>query len=365
MLKIRIIELEQEIPVYDVTVQDNENFFANGVLVHNCAEIAIPTKPFDSVKDLYEDYKEGAGEIGLCSLGGIVVSNIESDEMYADVAYYALKMIDVCIHKSDYVFKNLEDTAKARLSAGVGIMGLAHLMAKHHKKFDTLEGRNFVHELAETHMWHLINASLKLGQELGNAPWINKTAWPQGWLPIDTYERRVDQIVSVENKRDWESLRKQIVANGGIRNSVVSALMPGESSSLSSGTTNGPYPIREISIMKTNDTGVNYWVAPEGTKLKKHYQSAWDIPSSDMIKFYAIWQKWTDQAISSDLYVNIKGSDKISSSTMIADYLDIVKFGLKTRYYINSNTSNGVDLTTEENAVGEIAETGECESCKL
>jgi ribonucleoside-diphosphate reductase alpha chain len=211
----------------------------------------------------------------------------------------------------------------------------------------------------------LINASLKLGQELGNAPWMHKTSWPTGWLPIDTYERRVDQIVTVENKRDWESLRKSIIENGGIRNSVVHALMPGESSSLSSGTTNGPYPIREISIMKTNDTGVNYWVAPEGTKLKKYYQSAWDIPSLDMIKFYAIWQKWTDQAISSDLYVNIKGSDKISSSTMITDYLDIVKYGLKTRYYINSNTSNGVDLTTEENAVNDLDENGECESCKL
>lgn len=330
-----------------------------------CAEISIPTKAFSSVKELYEPYEEGGPEIGLCSLAGIVVSNVESDEMYADVAYYALKMIDVCIHKSDYVFKNLDDTAKSRLSAGVGVMGLAHQMAKNHKRFDTQEGRDFVHEMAETHMWHLINASLKLGQELGNAPWMHKTSWPTGWLPIDTYERRVDQIVSVENKRDWESLRKKIIANGGIRNSVVNALMPGESSSLSSGTTNGPYPIREISIMKTNDTGVNYWVAPEGTKLKKYYQSAWDIPSLDMIKFYAIWQKWTDQAISSDLYVNIKGSDKISSSTMITDYLDIVKYGLKTRYYINSNTSNGVDLTTEENAVSESEETGECESCKL
>src|SRR5205085_2663653 len=155
---------------------------------------------------LYQPYKENNGEIGLCSLAGIIVSNIESDEQYAEVAYYALKMIDVCVHKSDYVFKNLEDTAKARLSAGVGVLGLAHLMAKKGMKFSCQEGRDFIHEQFESHMWHLCNASLRLGKELGNAPWMHKTKWPEGWLPVDTYEKRVDELVTVENKRDWENL---------------------------------------------------------------------------------------------------------------------------------------------------------------
>jgi ribonucleoside-diphosphate reductase alpha chain len=194
-----------------------------------CQEINIPTAPYKTVEELYHPYQEGNGEIGLCSLAGVIVSNIESDEQYAEVAYYALKMIDVCIHKSNYVFKNLEDTAKARLSAGVGVLGLAHLMAKNNLKYSTLEGRNFIHTLFETHMWHLINASLKLGKELGNAPWIHKTKWPEGWLPIDTYEKKVDELVTVDYKRDWETLRKAIIENGGIRNSVVAAHMPGES----------------------------------------------------------------------------------------------------------------------------------------
>lgn len=194
-----------------------------------CQEINIPTKKYSSVEELYQPYQEGNGEIGLCSLSGIIVSNIESDEQYADATYYALKMIDVCIHKSDYVFKNLEDTAKARLSAGVGVLGLAHLMAKKNVKYSTQEGRDFIHTLFETHMWHLINASLRLGKELGNAPWIHKTRWPEGWLPIDTYEKRTDELITVGYKRDWESLRQAIIDNGGIRNSVVAAMMPGES----------------------------------------------------------------------------------------------------------------------------------------
>lgn len=342
-----------------------------------CAEIGIPTKSFKSVEELYRKYKEGDGEIGLCSLGGIIVSNIESDEQHGDVAYYALRMIDVCIHKSDYVFPNLAHTAKSRLSAGVGILGLAHLMAKEGYDYDTQEGRNFIHTLSETHAWHLINASLRLGKELGNAPWMHKTAWPEGWLPIDTYEKRVDELVTVGNLRDWESLRKQIIENKGIRNSVLVAHMPGESSTIAAGTTNGPYPIRELYIMKTNDTQVNHWAAPDGTKLRKNYQSAWDVSTTDMIKVYSIMQKWTDQGISADLFVRIQGDQKISSTDIVQDYLDMVKYGMKTRYYVNSLTSEGVDLTKSENAVSQaptkpaeptIEQLGDddyCESCAL
>ncbi len=316
-----------------------------------CAEIALPTKAFTCVADLYREYREGDGEIGLCSLAGVIVSNIESDEQYAEVAYYALKMIDVCIHKSDYVFPTLAHTAKSRLSAGVGILGMAHLMAKEGKRYDTQDGRDFIHTLSETHAWHLINASLRLGKELGNAPWMHKTKWPKGWLPIDTYQKKVDELVTTKNQRDWESLRAKIVENGGIRNSVLIAHMPGESSTIAAGTTNGPYPIRELYIMKTNDTGVNHWAAPDGTKLAKKYQSAWEISTSDMIKVYAIMQKWTDQAISADLFVDLRGDRKIASSAIIQDYLDMVKYGMKTRYYVNSLTSEGVDLTKSETAV--------------
>lgn len=217
-----------------------------------CAEIALPTKGYKSVSELYQPYEEGNGEIGLCNIGGIIVSNIETDEQYAEVAYYTLKMIDFGIHHSSYVFKNLEDTAKARLNAGVGMLGLAHLMAKRNKKYSTQEGKNFIHEVSETHAWHLYNASLRLGKEKGNAAWMHKTKWPEGWLPIDSYNKKVDELVTVGNKRDWESLRKAIVANGGLRNSVCVAHMPGESClkfDTKIKTEHGDLDFREIALL--------------------------------------------------------------------------------------------------------------------
>jgi ribonucleotide reductase alpha subunit len=356
--------------VFDITVEDNHNFFANDILVHNCQEIALPTKPFNSVEELYKPYEEGGGEIALCNIAGVVVSNIESDEQYAEVAYYALKMIDVGIHKSTYIFRNLEDTAKSRLNAGVGVLGLAHLMAKKGHKYSTQDGRNFIHETFETHAWHLYNASLRLGKEKGNAPWMNKTLFPEGWLPIDTYEKKVDQLVTVENKRDWESLRSKIVENGGIRNSVCVAHMPAESSSLSAGTTNGVYPIRDYDLIKTNDTMVLNYVVPDATKLRDKYEIVWSIDTQDLIKCYAVMQKWTDQAISVDLYRKLQGADRVGTAEMIEIYLSLVKYGIKTRYYQNSLTAKGISLDNTQQPVQEelqqeAPDDGICESCSL
>lgn len=350
------------------TCNMNRHTPLNGVVYQSnlCQEILINTLPFSSVEELYkEEYEDGDGEIGLCSLSGVVISNIHGDEQHADCAYYCLKMIEYALDNADYPFPNLRNTAQARRNAAVGIMGLAHWMAKNNQKYDTIEGRNAIHELFETHYYHLVHASLKISKEKGIAKWMHKTQWPNGWLPLDTYEKNVDSLVTVDNKRDWESLRKKIIQNGGIRHSVLCAMMPGESSSLGSGTSNSVYPVRDLYILKTNDTQVNHWAAPDGTKLKNKYQMAWTISTSDMIKCYAVMQKWVDQGISADLYVNMKGDTKVSSSQILQDYLDMMKYGMKTRYYVNSNTSSGVkiDSTVEEESIDDEQEI--CESCSL
>src|SRR5690606_17892504 len=118
-------------------------------------------------------------------------------------------------------------------------------------------------------------------------------------------------------KRDWADLSRRIVENGGIGFSVCVSHMPAESSSISGGTTNGIYPIRDFYLNKTNETLSISYVVPDSTKLKDKYQIARDIAPKDLIDCYAIIQKWTDQAISADLYRKLQGDEKVSSTEML------------------------------------------------
>lgn len=305
-----------------------------------CVEITQPTSPYYDMRDLLTAEDHGRGEVSLCSLGGIVECNIKSDEEYASAAYYTLKMIDYCIHNSDYPLAHVGFTAKQRLNAGIGILGVAVTMAREGLKYDTPEGLKRLHEMAERHAYFCISASLKLGKELGNAPWMHKTKWAEGWLPIDTYKRTVDQITPAEYKYSWETLRSEIIANKGIRNSSVIAHMPTESSSKASGVPNSLYPIRDLYLKKTDESNITEWCAVDSDILGENYQSAWTIKSLDMIKVYAVWQKFTDQAISADLWKDRSIEINLSKKEMVDEYLAMIKYGMKTRYYQNSLTGS-------------------------
>lgn len=326
---------------------------------HKAAQELIPGDVFDhygehwQVTEIQELQKEP--EVALCSLAAIIPSYIESEEQYAEVAYYALKMIDKCIHMSSFPLAHIGYTARQRLSAGVGLTGVAHYMAKRRKRYSTPEGKKELHDLAERHAYHVIRASLRLGQELGNAPWIHRTKWPEGWLPIDTYNRHVDSVVPHSVNYDWEALREEIIANGGIRNSTLIAHMPTESSSKASGVPNGPYPIRDFTLGKTDNNKKLDWAPTDGDRLKRHYEIAWDIPYKDQIECYAVIQKWTDQAISADRWVRLEGDSSVYSSQLLDNSILMAKLGVKTGYYFNSKTSKTVkNEETGEEVIVEI-----------
>lgn len=319
-----------------------------------CCEVMEPVKPYKWMPDLYNEEHEN-GEVALCNLAAINVAAVESEHEYAEAMYQALKMVDKTIHQANYVLPHIGYTAKQRLNAGVGIIGLAYYLAKRGLDYTSEEGLREIHRVAERHMYHAIRASLRLGRELGNAPWIYKTKWVDGWLPIDSYKKSVDEIVAPEYRYDWEALRAEIVKNGGIRNSCLIAHMPTESSSKASSVPNSVYPIRDLYLKKTDRNTVISWCAPNCDLLGDKYQIAWDIPSVDLIKVYAVLQKFCDQAISADLYQDRRGAKvEVTTEQMITEFLAMAKYGMKTRYYQNSL------VAAEHNSVTEMSKAPVC-----
>lgn len=315
-------------------------------------EVLLPTKPFSSPRELYKEDSDGT--IALCFLGSIVVDDY-TDEEYEELAYTLCKLVDNTIDGTVYPYESMEKSAKSYRSIGIGMTNVAHWMAKNGYKYDTEEGRNALHRLAERHSYFLHKASVRLAKEKGRCEWMGKTKYQEGWLPVDSYNKEIDKHHSQENVYDWESLRED-VAKHGVRFAVLESFMPVESSSLVTGSTNGVYPVRDLEIYKNSRKGSVYFRAPDMDKVD--YQLAWSISTEDMVKVYAIIQKWAGQGISADFYHDYnKGA--FSDVEMMKSIFLAAKLGMKTFYYHNFRM-----LDKEPNKVTEVEEAA-CESCSL
>jgi ribonucleotide reductase alpha subunit len=169
---------------------------------------------------------------------------------------------------------------------------------------------------------------------------MHKTKWPEGWLPIDTMNKNVFKVVKQPLLQDWETLRKEVVENGGIRNSCLINFMPNESSSVATNGTNSILPARAVKVVKTNGSKMTRFLVPNSDTLADKYELAWDIKTRDLIDVYACIQAFTDQSISADIYLDFTKGD-ITGVDMMKDWLYQTSMGMKTRYYINSKTNSG------------------------
>ena len=326
-----------------VTFLDNEYLFRNEPITRKAGSMYkngsfCYKDTFFKVTEISEVKK--SPEVSLCSLAAIVEPNIHSDEQYEKTAYYALYTIDSCIDIATYPLPHIKYTSMMRRNAGVGLSGIAYSLAKKGLKYSSQEGRDESHRIAERHSYFLIKAALKLGKERGNAPWMYKTLWPQGWLPIDTYKKSIDNVVTIGLQYDWETLREEIIANKGIRFSSLVAHMPLESSSKSSGGPNSLYPIRDLALSKTDGISKIDWSATDSDLYTDNYELAWNVSEEHLIMQYGIYQKFADQAISADMYKDRRGDNLMySEKRLVTEYALMVKYGMKTRYYQNNLTS--------------------------
>lgn len=328
--------------------------FKDTIYISNlCGEAMMPQAPYPKSSYLYLEEDHGQGEVALCSLGAIniALAYYVSDEYYEKLAYLAVLVADSCIDMAHYELPHLGYTAKRRRNVGIGLTGLATVMARENVRYSSPEGKALIHKIAERHAYFCIKASLRLGREKGNAPWMHKTKWPEGWLPIDTYSRAVDEITPNVLHYDWETLRQEIIANGGLRNSTVINHMPAESSSKATGSPNSLYPVRETIMHKSDADSVMEWAAIDEDILPGRYELAYDTPPLEHIRCYAVVQKHTDQGISADDYRNrVKYPDLFDDELFVEMYAK-VKYGMKSSYYANSLTNKG--QTEQEDTCGD------------
>lgn len=311
-----------------------------------CEEISLPTKPYTSMQDLFEE--KSNGETAFCSLSAVNARKTEHSE-YEQVAYLTLKAVDKMIDRAPMLAPSMKESIMRRRSVGIGITGLASYLYNQGMDYnDDPETLKTVQTLAELHYFYLLKASQRLSSESG----FSVQGIKKDWLPIDT---AVNPSIT---ELDWESLRGK-----PRKHSVLVAHMPTESSSLLSGSSNGLYPVRKKIINKRSRKGLVQFIC---TDFKEGVnKTAWECDNITLSKIYGRIQDFTDQAISCDFYVQPGASGgKLSMSQMMKEWVAHAKLGNKTKYYLNTDDFNGGSFQDQKSTDEEQEEDG-CESCKL
>lgn len=426
---IRIEKLNKKYDVYDLTIEKNHNFFANNILVHNCQEITLPTSPLSHIDDgkmvkklirvkkidselfnkwkqnnefyldgktnkthklsenkIFElvDYKvdsdvydyheedfelvwgDNPAEIALCVLSALNLGAIKDLSEMESICEFTVRALDYVISNQDYPVSSAKKMLKRR-SMGVGITNLAYYFAKNNVEYGSKESLILLDEVMEHIQYYLIKASVKLAKEYGKCEYFHTTKYSKGILPIDTYTKKVDALV--DNRPfslDWESLRKDVL-EFGMRNSTLSAIMPCESSSLISNSTNGIEPPRSLITSKKSKQGIIKIAVPEISRLKNKYNLAFDIKNKEYTNVQSVIQKWIDQGISGNHYYSMENGESLSITEVVKDLLYFYNMGGKQLYYANTNdgkTDNIAKMMASEKTdkVEAVEEGSECES---
>ena len=330
-----------------------------------CQEITLPTKPLQHIDDPH-------GEIALCILSAINVGKLRDLSELEVLCDLSVRSLDELIDFQGYPVKAAEIATKARRSLGIGYIGLAHYLAKNGVSYSDKKAWELTHDLTEAFQYYLIQSTVNLAKEKGACEYSNRTKYGNGILPIDTYKKDVDELVSNDLKYDWESLRA-LVLEHGVRNSTLSAQMPSESSSVVSNATNGIEPPRGYLSIKKSKKGPLKQIVPQYASLKNNYTLLWEMKdNSGYISIVAVMQKFFDQAISGNWSYNPENysDNEVPVSVMAQDFLTTYKYGWKTSYYQNTydiKTDEIEDTPQLDNLVSNIlsSEEEDCESCKL
>ena len=258
---------------------------------------------------------------------------------------------------------------------GLGVMGFTDVIEKLGYSYESEEAYDLIDQLTEFVSYNAIDESADLAKKLGSYPTFKGSGWSKGILPIDTIDQlAADRKVKVEVNRkqrlDWDILRAKV--KKGMRNATLMAIAPTANIAHIAGTTPGLDPqfaqifsratlngkFLEVNVKLVNDLKkLGIWddVKEEVLRsqgdvqqidaipqhIKDVYKTSFQLSPYSFIEVAARAQKWVDQAISRNMYLETRNID---------DYIDIYtaawKRGLKTTYYLHVKPRHTAEQST-------------------
>lgn len=344
-----------------------------------CTEITLP---------------QDADNTAVCNLVSINLSaHLNDDKSWdwdrlAASTRSAVRQLDNLVDITNTPIPEAMNSNTKNRALGLGVMGFTDVIEKLGHSYESEEAYALIDQLTEFVSYHAIDESADLAKKLGSYATFKGSGWSKGILPIDTVDelaenRGVDVKINRERKLDWEALRKKV--KKGMRNATLMAIAPTANIAHIAGTTPGLDPqfaqifsrstlngkflevntnlVRDLKQIGLWDDVKDEVLTRQGDiqgiesipqHLKNVYKTSFQLSPYSFIEVAARAQKWVDQAISRNMYLDTRNID---------DYVDIYteawRRGLKTTYYLHVKPRHQAEQsTTKVNKTAEMAKTG-------
>ena len=287
-------------------------------------------------------------------------------------------------HLDNLIDINLLPVAEAKRSdsenraVGLGLMGFADAIEKMGFAYDSEESYNLADQVFEFLSYISIDESANLAKERGSYKNFPGSEWSNGLVPMDTLsrlenERGVELQVEKVSKHgglNWDLLREKV--KSGIRNATLLAIAPNANIGLVAGTTPG-IDVRFTQAFSRNKISgkyldINHNLVNELKKLdiwekvrgeiiqnqgdissiasipdavKEIYKTSFTTDAYGVIEIAARAQKWVDQAISRNMYLETRDIDETMKI-----YSAAWEKGLKSTYYLHMKPRHTAEQST-------------------
>jgi len=287
----------------------------------------------------------------------------------------AIRQLDNLCDITNTPIPEAMNSNKQNRALGLGLMGFTDVIEKLGYSYESEEAYDLIDQLTEFISYHAIDASADMAKELGSYPNFKGSAWSKGMLPIDTLDQlELDRGIKVDISRkmrlDWEKLRAKV--KKGMRNATLMAIAPTANIAHIAGTTPGLDPqfaqifsratlngkFLEVNVNLINDLKkLGLWeqvkedvlrfqgdvqqIDAIPDNLKAVYKTSFQLSPYAFIEVAARAQKWVDQAISRNMYLETRDVDEYEKI-----YMTAWAKGLKTTYYLHVKPRHTAEQST-------------------
>ena len=332
-----------------------------------CTEITLPND---------------AKNISVCNLVSINLSaflDVETNQWDWDrlesASRSAIRQLDNLCDVTDTPIPEAINSIRTTRALGLGIMGFTDVIEKLGYSYESENAYDTMDQLTEFISYYAIDESAELAKVKGSYPDFKGSGWSKGLLPIDTIDllakdRKVKVDMTRKTRLDWEALRAKTTK--GMRNATLMAIAPTANIAHVAGTTPGIDPqfgqifsrstlngkflevngnlvrdlkrlglwdeVKEQLLVEQGDL-TNIDVIPQA--LKDVYKTCFQLSPFAFIEVAGRAQKWVDQAISRNMYLETRSIDDMEKV-----YMEAWKRGLKTTYYLHMKPRHQAEQST-------------------